>query len=399
MNPPVARLPATVAVLHASAARRALAGFSLSGFLAALPGAFLAAWGHHLDFEFRTVGHYFLALTAGVLVSAEVTRRLLPRKRIGNALLLGCGLACAVLVYLGFVSPPMPAVWRIGGLLAMGFAAGLLNSALFHAISPAYQQDPPATVNLGGVFFGLGCLVVTLLAAGTFYAYSVGTILCFAALLPGLFGVVYSRTDFSSTPIPAAVPLRRAWVDFKSPDAILLALLLFFQFGNEWSIAGWLSVYLVGRLGVSPELALWALAFYWLMLLLGRVAAIAALPRISHARLLAGSAGAAMFGCTILLLTDNLFGAYTGLVLIGGGFAPIYPLVAEKIGHRFTYYHPGLFNGIFSLAMIGAMLAPATGGYLAAVWGTGMVMMLPLAGTVMVFALILLIWLESKLGG
>ena len=48
----------------------------------------------------------------------------------------------------------------------------------------------------------------------------------------------------------------------------------------------------------------------------------------------------------------------TDTALIGAGFATIYPLVAEKIGHRFTYYHPGLFNGIFSFAMVGAMLAP-----------------------------------------
>ena len=101
----------------------------------------------------------------------------------------------------------------------------------------------------------------------------------------------------------------------------------------------------------------------------------------------------------LLLSTDNRFGASVGLLTVGAGFATIYPLVAEKIGHRFTYYHPGLFNGIFSIAMIGAMLPPWLIGYAAGIWGVGVVMAAPLAGTFMVFLLTLLIWLESKIGG
>ena len=46
----------------------------------------------------------------------------------------------------------------------------------------------------------------------------------------------------------------------------------------------------------------------------------------------------------ILLATDNRFGAISGILLLGGAFAPIYPLVVEKIGHRFPYYHPGLLQ-------------------------------------------------------
>ena len=115
--------------------------------------------------------------------------------------------------------------------------------------------------------------------------------------------------------------------------------------------------------------------------------------------MLLASATAALFGCVLLLSTNNRFGATTGILMTGAGFATIYPLVAEKIGHRFTYYHPGLFNGIFSFAMVGAMLSPWLLGYAADAWGVGVVMALPLAGTFMVFILTLLIWLESKIAG
>src|SRR5438477_12892193 len=65
-------------LLDGPSARRALAGFALSGLLAALPGAILPAWGYHLKFEFTTVGHYFLSMTAGVLLSVVAGRRLYP---------------------------------------------------------------------------------------------------------------------------------------------------------------------------------------------------------------------------------------------------------------------------------------------------------------------------------
>jgi fucose permease len=383
----------------ASPTRGALAGFSLSGFLAALLGAILPAWGFHLNFEFLTAGHYFLSVTAGVLGASLLSRRLRRLEDVSLPLLTGCGLACGALLFLAAGAPPAPDWWRMAGLFVLGLALGVLNASLFYAISPAYQFDPAATVNIGGVFFGLGCLTVTLLVAGTFYAYSVGVILALASFIPAAFAWIYARARFTVETPEGGPTLQDAMRDIRNPAAILLALLLFFQFGNEWTLAGWLAVFLVSRLGISPESSLRLLAVYWIALLLGRVAAVALLPRLPHGRLLLGSAAAALFGCVILLSTNNLFGAYAAVLLSGAGFASIYPLTAEMIGHRFAYYHPGLFNGIFSFAMVGAMLAPATAGYLAHFFGVATVMVVPLVGTVMVVLLLLLIWLESKIGG
>jgi FHS family glucose/mannose:H+ symporter-like MFS transporter len=386
-------------LLHAPSARRALAGLCLSGLLAAFLGAILPAWGYHLKFEFAAIGYYFLCVAVGVLLSVELSRRLLPRKGVAFVLILACWLASGALLLLAFAPPPFPALWRMGTMTLVGMALGLLNSAIFQAISTIYQHDPASTLNLGGIVFGSGCLLITLLVAGTFNTYSVTVILTLVALAPASFAVLYARTAFPPIVIPPQPSWKQALRDFRSLGAVSLALLLFFQFGNEWSIAGWLPIFLIHRLGLSPEAALNLLALYWAALLLGRIGALAILRRVSHGRVLMGSAASAMFGCMLLFSTNNQFGATTGILLVGGGFATIYPLVAEKIGHRFTYYHPGLFNGIFSLAMVGAMLAPWLLGYLAGVWGVGVVMVAPMIGTVMVFALVLLIWLEAKIGG
>jgi FHS family glucose/mannose:H+ symporter-like MFS transporter len=219
------------------------------------------------------------------------------------------------------------------------------------------------------------------------------------AAVPGLFAVLYARNGLPAAASLSGPTLRQAFRDFRSPGAVLFALLLFFQFGNEWAIAGWLPLFLIYRLGVSPPTALWLLAFYWLALLVGRLAVLAMLPRVQHGKLLLGSVIAALFGCTILLSTNNLFGAATAVLLVGGGFASVYPLVAEKIGRRFPYYNPGFFNGIFSFALIGGMLAPCTLGYFAHAWGIGVVLWQPMLGTCMVFALLLVIGLEAKISG
>src|SRR5262249_6794001 len=153
---------------------------------------------------------------------------------------LACGLACGALAFLAFTPPPYPALWRWGTMALVGVALGLLNSAIFQAISTIYHQDPAATLNLGGIVFGSGCLLITLLVAGTFNAYSVTAILALVAIAPGAFAVLYAKTGFPAGVVPRQPAWAEAMADFRSRGAVLLALLLFFQFGNEWSIAGWL---------------------------------------------------------------------------------------------------------------------------------------------------------------
>lgn len=377
-----------------------LAGFFLSGFLFTLPGVLLLIWGYHRDPpEFVTIGNFFLAVAGGVMASPEASKRLLARGGVPLLLVFSSVLACVSLLALALVPPPAAAGWRIAGLLLAGLAAGMLNTGLFHALSGSYRSQPVATVVHCGVLFGVGSLAATLLAAGTLYAYTAASILVLMAMVPGFFAALYANARIPTAAPGPARSLRDALRDFRSPGAVLFALLLFFQFGNEWSLAGWLPLFLVRRLGASPTSALFLLALYWLALLVGRLVVVAVLAHVGHGRLLLGSILAAIFGVFLLYFTDNLFGAATGIVAVGCGFAAIYPLVVEKIGHRFPHFHPAFFNGIFSLALMGGMLAPASLGYFASIMDIGVVTALPVLGSSMVFILLLLIWLEAKVTG
>lgn len=379
---------------------RPLAGFFLSGFLLALLGAILPAWGYHRDPpDFAAVGNYFLSLAVGIVAAAALARRVMAKQSVRFLLVFSCVLSSVSLACLALVSPPASEWWRVAGLLSLGVGAGLLNIALFHALSTGFQADAASTVNRGGIWYGLGCLAATLLVAGTFYAYTVPSILIFMAVAPALFGGMYLKGAYHAAAGGTHPRLEQALRDFRSPGAVMFALLLFFQFGNEWSLAGWLPIFLIRRVGLSPSTALIVLALYWLSLLAGRLVAVAVLPRVRHGRLLMGSGMAALFGCFLLFNTNNAFGAATGALFVGAGYASIYPLVAEAIGRRFPYYHPGFFNGIFSFALMGGLLAPATLGYAAVLFGVGVVVGIPLIGTLLVTILLLLIWLESRVTG
>src|SRR5713101_5993453 len=121
-------------VLHVPSAARALSGLVISGLLFGFLGAILPAWGYHLTSDFSTIGNYFLSMSAGVILSTQAAGRLLLKRGVGSLLVTGCGLACAALLYLAFLPPTAPALWRMAGLLLIGFATGLLNTGVFHAI-------------------------------------------------------------------------------------------------------------------------------------------------------------------------------------------------------------------------------------------------------------------------
>ncbi|MBC7928601.1 MAG: MFS transporter [Bryobacteraceae bacterium] len=382
--------------MEVSASRRALAGLSLCGLILSFPGAILPAWGHHLRPNYTAAGSYFLAIVLGIPVATYLRRVLRQRAGAQTTLIGACLLICAALLFLGQTGPPAPDIWRLPGLFGLGVGAGLLNAAIFEALTPIYKLNPAGTVNLAGIFLGIGSCLTPLLVAGTFNLYSVSIVIFLLALVPAGFALTYWKLGVVEVRHTGrATTFQELVQEITMPAAVLLSLLLFFHFGNEWAIAGWLPVYLIQRLGLSPSDALILLTAYWFALMLGRIGAQWVLPRVSHMRLLLGSVLTALFGCLVLNLTNNLFGAIVGTLLTGFGFAPVYPLVVERIRDRFPEYHPGFYNGIFSIGITGGMLAPAMLGYGISQYGLGAVAVVPVAGTLIVLILVLVIWLEA----
>ncbi len=382
-----------------AAGRAALPGFFLIGLLYSFLGSILPAWRFNLTPDYASIGFLFLALGCGVVSSVRLARGLLAHLPANRCMAIACAISFGALNLLCWFSPPASVWWQLGGLFGLGIGVGVLNATIFHYVWPFYLRDPAATLNLAGILFGLGCLMTAVIVAAAYYTYTVGSIIGLISIFPAFGAIHFARARFTPQTELARPGIRQFFSSFRNLTAILFMLLLFFQFGNEWSVAGWLAIFLSQRLGLSPDTALYLVSFYWLAILTGRVLIQAILHSVSHARILIIGSGLAMFGCLVLRLTDNRFGAISGIIFVGAGFASIYPLTMERIRGRFPSYDPGVFHGIVTVAFAGGILAAATLGFYAELFGIGVVMLLPLLGTCTVVVLILLIWLESHLSG
>ncbi len=349
--------------------------------------------------DFGTAGNFFLVLGLGVVGGGALAQRLARKTPLRRLLAGGYFAAALALLLLAVAAPPAQTWYQCVALLGIGTAAGIMNTAVLEGVSPRYESNPATITLTGGIFFGAGSVLAALLLAQSFGDSGAERLLAVTAVIPAMAGVRAGFLHIDTAREVPEVSLTQSMEDLRSPLAILFALLLFFQFGNEWSIAGWLPVLLIDRLGLSPSTAVTLLAVYWAALMAGRIIAAKLLRAVRHGKLLGMSAFCALFGCTALLAAGSRFGVVAGLLLTGAGFSAIYPLVAERIASRFSYYHPGYFNGIFTFALTGGILAPFALGHLAADAGLKVIPLAVMMGSCAVFGLVLLIWLGHKVSG
>jgi len=269
-------------------------------------------------------------------------------------------------------------------------------------MEPAFSASPASTANIAALLFGCGCLTATL---ATGIAYVAGLVRCATlslASLPLFYLFLYLRSSHPPARSRAEPrkedALRERVKDLRSIATVLFSLLLFFQFGNEWALAGWLPLFLIHRLGISPVLALTGLALYFLSLMVGRAIAQPLLANLHHWRMLLASIFLAMTGYLWLSFAPNLGAATVAISIIGIAYGPIFPLIAEQLDDRFLY-RPGFYNGMIAIAVSGAMSAPWLLGYIDAYLGMQYVMLIPAFGSVAVLILALLLMLEARLMG
>lgn len=393
VQPAMAQSNATLAVR--TGAGRGLSGFLLAGLAFALPGAILPAWGFHYSTEYLEIASFFLAMNGGILLARRFGREWIRRTAPRVSMTFAAGLMAAALTALAFAGPPSPSWPRGISLAIFGIGAGLLYAASFYLIAPAFDRSPAATTGAGATLFCLGSVCASLGVAGSIEGYRLWLPMALFAAIAGAFAVWYSRPggpDRLDVPMYPAQPS-----GYPGAPAILMAMVLFFQFGTEWSIAAWLPLLLIQRLGMSPQGALLMLTLFWIALMAGRLVAQPVLNRVRHSHVLAVSAAAGMFACLLLGVTASRGGAVVAVILAGGGFAVVYPLLLELTGRRFAYNHPVNFHGVFTLALTGGLLAPVAFGLVAHVGGLGVAMLIPFFGSCMVFLLLILIRIETRM--
>jgi MFS transporter, FHS family, glucose/mannose:H+ symporter len=376
-----------------------LSGFLLLGVLLGLLGSLLVAWRYYNDVDPELIGVHFLYLNVAYIAAAAGAQRLLDKTPARTVALSACCTSFLSLLELAFAAPPVSPGWRLAGLAGLGIGAGALGSSLLYASGPYFKERATAGVDRAATLFGCGCLISTLTVGGTYFLGSLQMGTALLSSIPLVFLLVFARTERSRLTPSLTVEqekLRETLQDLRSIATVLVSLLVFFQFGNEWAIAGWLPMFLIRKLGSNPALAIGVLAGYFLTLTLGRVTVRLLLPRFQARKLLMAGIASAMCGFVLLSVSSSLLAATIGVIIIAAGYAPIYPLITECLDHRFSF-HPGFYNGTILVAITGAMSAPWLLGFIAAYLGIKYVMLLPALGSILVLVLSLLLMLEAHL--
>jgi fucose permease len=169
-------------------------------------------------------------------------------------------------------------------------------------------------------------------------------------------------------------------------------LLLFFQSGNEFTVAGWTSTYLIENFRFSKMSASLVLAGYWGAVMVGRLVVSKKLVRVwKNESLILSSAVLALAGTTVVAAAPSGILASVGVVLTGLGFAAIFPTTLAIAGEAFSDLTGTAFSVIFMIALAGGMTAPWLAGKVANASGLRSGLIIPVVGCVMIILLQLVI--------
>lgn len=364
------------------------------GIVLALLGTLFGLEGTRIRFHINLAqqGDLILLLFLGIFVATLAVGPMLDR--FGSRLVF---LLSSLLVGLALLSFSQAQGFALAAMAAvlLGLGGGGLNTATNALVSELYGDARGPMLNVLGIFFGFGALLVPLITATLLSVLSLKTLMLAAAGLALVCVVTYAVLRFP----PAQEAQNFSWFQaarvFRYPKVLAFAFLLFFESGNEASVGGWVSTY-AGMIGSSARTATWILAGYWAGMMVGRAAAASLLTRVSKDALVLVSGLGSVAGCALLAASNSVGGMALASALAGLFFSGIYPTVLAMVGDRYHRFAGSVFSLLFSIALIGGMLIPWAIGQLAQARGVRLGMLLPLFGAVMICVLAIAVSKEEK---
>jgi fucose permease len=162
---------------------------------------------------------------------------------------------------------------------------------------------------------------------------------------------------------------------------------LFFQSGNEFILGGYATSFLTTDSKVSDSAASYLLAGYWGSIMLARVFLSRFLLKAKGSTAVLISATVAAIGVITLVSGSGVWGAALGLVLIGVGFASIFPTTLGAAGARFAGRSGTVFGILIAIALSGGMTLPWLVGHLARDYGLRWALLVAVFNCLMIFGL------------
>ena len=351
--------PSAAARLQASA----WAGIFVFGIVMAILGAILPSLFERVGFGAGAAGNLFLTMNFAMLATTVFFGPLVDRFGFKSLLAVS-----AFLVALAFFLLSRAASYGLilAAAVVLGLGGGGLNGGANALTSDLHEGEKRGTaLNVLGIFFGFGALSIPFLIGTLRELLGVPTILLIATALGLLPVVIYIVLPFPRAKQAQGFPIKEAARIARSPLLWLCAFILFFQSGNEFTAGGWISTYLQRTHGLGADAAALALAAYWAAIMLGRLLSSRLVRRLRSETLILGSAALALAAAALMALAPSGAAAAAGAVLLGLGFAAIYPTTLAIVGGRFAALTGTAFSVAIAVGLVGGMLAPWLAGRIA----------------------------------
>jgi fucose permease len=336
------------------------------GIVLTVLGAVLPTVIERFGIDKAQAGSLFLLMTFGILAGSLVFGPMVDRYGYKGMLLLATLLIAIGLEGIAFASSL--GLLRVA-IAFIGFGGGIMNGGTNALVADISSEGKSASLNLLGVFFGIGAVGVPFALAtlsGSFSNHALIAGVGALVLIPLLF---IAATPFPAPKQPQGFPIAAAGRLTRDPLLLLFGFMLFLESGMEITVGGWTSTFVKEELAVAQRTALVVLSLYWLGMMLARLTLGTVLKNVPPVRALYVCLSVGFIGSVMLLMTHNVSAAAVGVFMLGVGFAATFPAVLGLVGDRYAELSGTAFSLVIAMALCGGMLLPWLAGVLGGIYG------------------------------
>lgn len=345
------------------------AAFISLGLPDSLLGTAWPSMWQQLGAPFNAAGMISMTIAVGTIVSSLSSGYVVKRLGTGFVTFISCVMTAGALV--GFAYAPS-LIWLFLAALPLGLGAGSVDAALNQYVAEHYEAHHMNWLHAswgigataGPILMALGMTTLGSWRSGYLVVSSIQWLLVAALFftLPLWAKVArrhsekseYSETDenFNENVI-------------KIPGVVQTLMGFFFYCGVEMTVGLWGASYLVMVKDMAPAQAAGWVAIYYGGITLGRFLTGFMTMKFSNGQLIRGGQVIAMLGALLLFLPLPSWMLGMGLLMIGLGFAPIFPGLTHETPKRFGSQASGKVIGFqMASAYVGILTLPPLFGWL-----------------------------------
>ncbi len=298
-------------------------------------------WALNLD----AVGIISIVVTVGTITSSLLSGHLIRRFGEGRITFISGLLTGGAL--LGYAYAPSY-FWLIALALPLGFGAGSVDTALNHYVSLHFKAHH---MNWLHSFWGIGAttgpvimsnILLTTHSWRTGY-FTIAVIQLFLAAIIFLSLPLWKKRALANATtfedhisVDNTSELDVSGIRIIKVKGVPYALLIFaFYCAAEYAMGLWGSSYLVQMRSITLEVAAKWVALYYAGITLGRILSGFISFKLNNKQLILSGLCIAMAGSILLFLNFNNFTVMISFILIGLGFAPVFPSMIHETPERF----------------------------------------------------------------